>query len=103
MIILPNLVVALIQGEKESRNLQNEEIKTSNHEKGNQEHTENHQQICEDPTEAKNKPTTQDQWKCTPFNQVTDELVAAQSCRTRIPGRYIRDIQNSIGTADGRP
>ena len=80
MIILPNPVIALIQGEKESRNLQNKEIKTSNHEKGNQEHTKNHQQISEDLTETENEPTTQDQWKCTPFNWVTDELVTAQSC-----------------------
>ena len=48
-------------------------------------------------------PETQDQWKCTPFNQVTNELVAAWSHQVRIPGRYIRDIQNGIGTVDGRP
>ena len=44
---------------------------------------------------------TQDQWKCTPFNWVTDELVAAQSCQTRIPGRYIRDkMVLELQTAD---
>ena len=104
MIIPLNPVVQPIQGEKEPwiepRNQQNDEIETSNHEK---EHTENHQ-IPETPTtENKRTSTTPDQWKCIPFNRVTDELVAARSCRIRIPGRYIRDIQNGIGTADGRP
>ena len=38
-----------------------------------------------------------------PLNQVTDELVAARSRRTRIPTQYVRDIQTGIGTTDGRP
>ena len=72
MIILSILVIRLIQGEKEPRNLQNDsEIKmgTLNQENKSQEHTENHQQSSETPREIENTPlATQDQWKCTPFN-----------------------------------
>ena len=75
-MIIPSIpVVQSIQGEKKSRNLQNDskaETEKQTHVKDNQ--------IPETPTaEIDNTPETQDQWKCTPFNQVTDELVAAQS------------------------
>ena len=102
MIILSIQVVEPIQGEKEPRNLQNNsEISKLNDE--SQEHTKS-QQILEIPTEeTKNTSMNPDQWKCAPFNQTTDELVTAQSCQIRIPGRYVRDIQNGIGTVDGRP
>ena len=41
--------------------------------------------------------------KISGFNRGTDELVAAQSHQIRIPARYIKDIQNGVGTADNRP
>ena len=42
------------------------------------------------------------QWRYAPFDCVTDELVAAQSCPMRVPTRYVREIQTGIGTVDGR-
>ena len=102
-MIIPSIqVVEPIQGEKEPRNLQNDsEISKLNDE--SQEHTES-QQIPEIPTEeTKNTSMNPDKWKCAPFNWTTDELVAARSHRIRIPGRYVRDIQNGIGTVDDRP
>ena len=59
----------------------------------------------EDSQETSKRSTTKDQeqWRYAPLNRVTDELVAARSKRTRIPTRYVRDIQSGIGTADGRP
>ena len=102
-MIIPSIqVVEPIQGEKEPRNLQNDS-ETSKLNDESQEHTES-QQIPEIPTEeTKNTSMNPDQWKCAPFNRTTDELVAARSRRIRIPGRYVRDIQNGIGTVDGRP
>ena len=78
-MIIPSIpVVQLIQGEKESRNLQNNSKAETEIEK--QTHIEDNQQIPETPNaEIDNTPETQDQWKCTPFNWVTDELVAARS------------------------
>ena len=42
------------------------------------------------------------QWLGTPFNRVTDELVAARSRRVRFPSKYIKDIENGLGVADNR-
>ena len=47
--------------------------------------------------------TQSDERLGTPFNRVTDDFVAAQSCRVRLPPRYIKYIQSGIGTADNRP
>jgi hypothetical protein len=44
---------------------------------------------AQDFTNHKDQP---DQWLETPFNCITDELVAARSCQVRIPSCYIRDI-----------
>ena len=86
-MIIPSIpVIKPIQGEKEPRNmLQNDpEIRTetSNHKDESQEHTINHQQTSETSIrETENTPPAiQDQWRCAPFNQTTDELIAAQSC-----------------------
>ena len=78
MIIMSIPVVQSIQGEKVSRNLQNDSKAETEIEK--QTHIKDNQQIPETSTaEIDNTPETQDQWKCTPFNRVTDELVAARS------------------------
>ena len=117
-VVLPPIPAAqLIQGEKESMNLQHipeiTKSETPDHKLEDQEHTSNpttHQPSLDNPiinpmTEENevDPADPQDQWQCTPFNRVTDELVAARSGRIRIPTRYVRDIQNGVGTADNRP
>jgi hypothetical protein len=89
--ILPPIPVAKqIQGEKENMNPQRvPEITKSEllNQKSDQERTESpitHQQPLDDPiinqmteeTEV-DPPDLPDQWRCAPFNRVTDELVAA--------------------------
>lgn len=52
--------------------------------------------------ELENVNSDKDQWLGTPFNRVTDELVAARSRRIRFPSRYVKDINNGLGSADDR-
>ena len=47
-------------------------------------------------------PTNKTKWRYAPFNQVTDKLVAACSRQIWMPSRYVRDIQNGVGSADNR-
>ena len=55
------------------------------------------QQESEMITKTDNQPLKQ------PSNNPTTELSTAQSRRTRIPTRYVREIQSGISTTDGRP
>ena len=97
-----------IQGEKGPTNLQRDpEAKSdtsSSEPKNQEEHTSNYQQNLDNPiiVEA-DTPQQQKQNRSASSNQVADESVAIRSQRTRIPTRYVRDIQSGVGTADNRP
>ena len=68
--------------------------------------------LSETPHTSDTEPSTKKQptnetvesaeWRYAPFDHVTDELVAAWSHQTRVPTRYVREIQTGIGTVDGR-
>ena len=117
-IILPaNPITQPIQGEsnltnENPKNLQcdrdlEDKSEPPDKESKDPEHTQDTEIPQQTPQQTPEKSTAdqtdQSKWRYAPFNRVTDELVAARSKRTRIPTRYVRDIQSGIGTAEGRP
>jgi hypothetical protein len=113
-MILPSILsTVLIQGEKGESNevdkktlnlqctLKNESKLSQLNEE--QEHALDVEKPPEEDPIGKDDPIQPDKWLGTPFNHITDELVAARSRRVKIPSRYIRDIQKGVGTADNQP
>ena len=79
----------------DSRNKRNKSEDESEAHKHTETHQENPNNSIPNLTET---DSTKNQWWYTPFNWVTDELVANRSHRTRIPTQYIRDIQTGKTT-----
>jgi hypothetical protein len=113
MIILPIPTAMPIQGENEPRNQQRtskiESEKLPEEPKEERTTIQDVETFQTDDQTLENLDTTtaetsqEDQWLGTPFNRVTDELVAARTRRVRMPSRIIQDIQKGLGTADNRP
>jgi Reverse transcriptase (RNA-dependent DNA polymerase) len=113
MILLSILSTVLIQGEKGESNevdkkalnlqrtLKNESKLSQLNEE--QEHALDDEKPPEEDPIGKNDSIQPDKWLETPFNRVTDELIAARSCWVKIPSRYIRDIQKGVGIVDNWP
>ena len=123
-ILLSNLIDMPIQGESNLTNPRNQQynLKTKPSETKTQELTENNEEtaidfITDNPSntntsnrnmidfvtdkwDQQQQVSVWNQWQQAPQNQVINK---PWSHRTRIPTRYIRDIQSSIRTADNRP
>jgi hypothetical protein len=97
-IFLSNLIVVPIQGENDLENQENQQnnlkIKTLETEK----HQDNEIDFVTDNT-IDFVTDKQNQQHQVSSSQTTDE---PRSHRTRMPTRYIKDIQSGIGTTDGR-
>jgi Reverse transcriptase (RNA-dependent DNA polymerase) len=114
-VFLSNMIAKLIQGENNpinNKNLQHDPESRALEAKNHQDDpgdfaTDNAINFITD--NAIDFVTDNQNQQQNPLNQMANKPEtpqnpeALQSCRTRIPTRYIKDIQSGVGTADGRP
>jgi len=96
-VVLPPILVAKpIQGENEQEKLNQQHTKKPTKQQQLTEEISksplNNPKTLEPTTEDSDNNQDNNQFLGTPFNRVTDELVAARSRRVRFPTRYIKDI-----------
>ena len=107
-ILIPlNLINKQIQGENGPANNLNENLNLQIDPKNESVSPKNKSQLTLDietiQQESKMITKTDNQPLKQPSNDPTTEPSTAQSQRTRIPTRYVREIQSGISTTDGRP
>ena len=108
VIFLSNTIAELIQGENDllsNKNQQHDPETKSLKDKDKEPDTENYQDDSSDPiiknpsTKVIDFITDKQNQQQVPENQTTSE---PQSQKTRIPTRYIKDIQSGVGMINGR-